>query len=155
MCTSNAHWSMCSCIQHQLFNTYLCVHKVVWKPQRNTMKREMEKNQSGFPFPYLCISRSLFFPPLFTDFCSLFLSLSLGRVSAKLGRAVLKGCYQMQQNIYHHWQGFTNLKFGRVTLKIWQGECKTWQGGPERMLLDVARYISIFGRVFPTQNLAG
>ena len=47
-------------------------------------------------------------------------------------------------------QGSTNSKFGRVMLKVWQGEFKTWQGCPERMLLDVARYISIIGRVLLT-----
>ena len=57
----------------------------------------------------------------------------------------------LRSKIYiNHWQGSTNLKFGRVTLKIWQGECKTWQGGPKRMLLDVARHISIIGRVLPS-----
>ena len=46
-------------------------------------------------------------------------------------------------------QGSTNIKLGRVILEIWQGESKTWQGGPKLLLLHKAGHISILGRVLP------
>ena len=38
-------------------------------------------------------------------------------------------------------QGSTNIKLGRVILEIWQGESKSWQGGPKLLLIDKARHI--------------
>ena len=49
----------------------------------------------------------------------------------------------------------SRIFLGRGITKVWQGECKIWQGGPKKMLLDVARYISVLGRVLPKYSLAG